>query len=105
METPQQHILQLIKSTVVAAAPTAQVILYGSRARGEQNTDSDWDVLILIDSPKLTNDDHDTIAYPLYELGWTINEKISPRLYTVADWNKKSFLPFYKNIEKEGIYL
>ncbi len=105
MASSQQQILKEIKNTVLQAAPTATVILYGSRARGEQHPGSDWDVLILINTPKLSNYDHDTIAYPLYELGWRINEIISPRLYTTYEWEKRSFLPFYKNIKEEGIIL
>ena len=96
-------ILNLIKDKMKLVAPEARVILFGSRARGDAKATSDWDLLILLDKPKLENSDFDTISYPIMELGWQQGEQFSPKLYTYSDWQKRSFTPFYKNIEKEGI--
>lgn len=41
----ETKILDLIRNTIREAEPTAQIILYGSRARGDAREDSDWDVL------------------------------------------------------------
>ena len=43
----QKEFLQKIKDTVLAFDSEAQVILYGSRARGDYKPDSDWDFLVL----------------------------------------------------------
>lgn len=105
MKKSREYILQAIKQELARVAPQAKAILFGSRARGDYGQESDWDILILIDKVKLETSDYDAISYPLYELGWRINEKISPKLYTVGDWMKRNFTPFYKNIEEEGIVL
>ena len=42
-------LLQRIKELVCAIEPTAQIFLYGSRARQDARPDSDWDILILVD--------------------------------------------------------
>jgi len=42
-------LLQRIKELVCAIEPTAQIFLYGSRARNDARPDSDWDILILVD--------------------------------------------------------
>ena len=40
-------ILKTIKSTVRSFLPDAKVLLFGSRARGDFNTNSDFDVLVI----------------------------------------------------------
>ena len=47
----------------------SSLLLYGSRARGDNRPDSDWDLLILLDKPKLSSMDYD-YGYPFRELGW-----------------------------------
>jgi predicted nucleotidyltransferase len=37
-----------IRETVQAVEPSAECILFGSRARGDAREDSDWDVLVLV---------------------------------------------------------
>lgn len=80
------------------------LLLYGSRARGDNRNDSDWDLLILLDKPKLEADDYD-VTYPFRELGWDINEVISPHIYTKKQWSEWTFLPYYKNVERDKIVL
>ena len=105
MQRTREEILQSIKVILHSVAPEGKVILFGSRARGDAREDSDWDLLILLDKPQIESSDFDKISYPLYELGWQEGEQFSPKLYTVKEWLKRSFTPFYKNIEKEGIVL
>ena len=105
MKQKREYILSEIKKTLRAVAPEAKAILFGSRARNDAREDSDWDILILIDKDKIGNDDFDDVAYPLVELGWNLNEMITPILYTVREWSKRSFTVFYKNVEQEGVVL
>lgn len=85
--------------------PGAHAYLYGSQARGDAKEDSDWDILILLDKQKIEADDYDKVSYPLVELGWSINECISPVLYTVKDWVRYKFTPFFHNVKNDGILL
>lgn len=102
----KEHILNSIKETVAQVMPAgAKVILFGSQARGDAHEDSDWDILILLDKDKLEEADHDKYSYPLFELGWRIDAQIHPLLYTLKDWLKRNFSPFYKNVEQDGIEL
>ena len=103
MKQTQEYILSEIKKPLQIVAPNAKAMLFGSRARNDAREDSDWDILILIEKDKIRNEDFDSIAYPLIELGWNIGEMINPVLYTFSDWKKRSFTIFHKNVEEEGI--
>ena len=105
MKTTKRQLLLNIKKVLISVAPVGKIILYGSHARGDERVDSDWDLLILLNKSKIETADFDLISYPLYELGWSEGELFSPKLYTIDDWKKRSFTPFYKNVEKEGIEL
>ena len=105
MERGREEILQSIKEILHSIAPDAKIILYGSRSRGDARKDSDWDLIILLHKSQIKPQDFDRISYPIYELGWKLGEQFSPKLYTVEEWQKRSFTPFYKNVKKEGIVL
>lgn len=95
-----------IEKVLHKAAPyKPRVILFGSRARGDARSNSDWDVLVLLDKDRITPDDMGNISYPIRELGWQIDEMINPIMYTIKDWESKSFTPFYKNVMREGVAL
>ena len=105
MKKSGEDILEALKKTIKTITPNAKVILYGSHARGDAKPDSDWDILIILDKETITPADFDKISFPLYDLGLEKNEYFSTKLYTKAEWQKRYFTPFYKNVEKEGIVL
>lgn len=105
MKNSREDILRAIKQLLNNIAPDSKIILFGSRARNDSKTDSDWDILILLNKSRVESSDYDTISYPLYELGWTLGERFSTKIYTISEWHKRKFTPFYKNVEKEGILL
>ena len=74
MTVKEEEIIQKLKETSNRVVPPGgQVWLYGSRARGDAHEGSDWDILILLNKPKLEASDYG-IAYPFRELGWNIGE-------------------------------
>lgn len=81
------------------------ILLYGSQARGEAHEGSDWDILVIIEKTKVEQSDYDNIVFPLTMLGWELGEAIIPVIYTREEWDKSSFMPFYKNVERDKIVL
>lgn len=106
VDVKKQHIMEAIAQKARNVAPkSADIILFGSQARGDAHEGSDWDILVLLDKDRISLDDIDDVSYPLRELGWDLGEDINTVLYTKADWRNNSYTPFYKNVEAEGIAL
>ncbi len=83
--------------------PKAEVILYGSRARGDERTDSDWDILILTNYP-VDLEIERKFRDKLYDLELETGESFSVFAYSKNDWvTKQRITPFYQNVTQEGI--
>ena len=85
--------------------PDEKLILFGSQARGDARSDSDWDLLLLLKKNEITFEDERLYAYPFTKLGWNYGLYFSVKLYSEDEWKKRSFTPFYKNVETEGIQI
>jgi predicted nucleotidyltransferase len=99
-------IISRIKKTIHDKDHKADVFLFGSRARGDNRSDSDWDILILIDSSKVTNEIEDQFRDGLYDIELDSGQIISTFIYPKDLWESSlRYSPLYKNVKKEGIQL
>jgi uncharacterized protein len=105
MKARTQHIGNLIRQNIHSIDPKAEAILYGSRARGDEHSYSDWDVLILTDYP-VNLETEQKFRNKLYDLELETGEPISVFVYSRHDWQtRQKITPFYQNVSKEGIRL
>jgi predicted nucleotidyltransferase len=106
MNARYHTIVTQIKEAIRQTDPTATAILYGSRATGKARTDSDWDILILLNKPSVTLKEEKLFMHNLYDLELETGEPISTFVYSLQDWNTKlSVTPLYQTVKKEGIIL
>jgi uncharacterized protein len=102
----KEELLNKIKSEIQLLEPEADIILYGSRARGDFRKDSDWDILILVDGT-INQFRKNKIKDSIYEIEWDTGEVLVSIIRSREQWNSplQKITPFYKNIVQEGIFI
>jgi uncharacterized protein len=102
-DTPDD-LLQLIASTIRSVEPDAEVFLFGSRARGDADEQSDWDFLVIVPGD-VDFKREQGIRHRLYEIEWELGPVISTVIVSRERWNSPLYqgLPFSKNVRQEGI--
>jgi len=106
MNKKEQHIAQKIKEKIKQKNPFADVILFGSHARGKSHKDSDWDILILLSQSNVSRLIEKEYRDELFDIELEIGEPISALVYSKNDWDQKhAITPLYQNIKREGIIL
>ena len=104
LTTVEQKVLGLFVKHLNCVCPgeVEKVILYGSRARGDNRPDSDMDILILVKDKKRINRDkiYDFVIDTELEYGIDI----SVNIYESDQFNQLVLLkaPFASNVVKEG---
>jgi len=102
MKNKKSEVLLRIKEIVKQIDPEAEVILYGSRARGDESSISDWDLLILVDS-RADIDYEMVFRHKLFDLELELEEAFSVIVHNKNEWKSKYRLtPLYQNVVREG---
>jgi len=103
MKPTTKKVTQLIRQAINQVDDKAEVILYGSRARGDETEDSDWDILVLTDESLDLAKTRD-FRYPLYDLALELNEQFSVFVHSKNEWNtRQRVTPIYESVKQEGI--
>lgn len=90
-----------VKEAVLEVDKAAEIILFGSRARGDYGADSDWDFLILLNGP-ITSVMEELIRNRIYDIELASEDVITSIIEQKSEWEKYSETLFYKNIEEQG---
>ena len=102
----RDELLEQVKQTVHEIEPDADIILYGSRARGDAHAESDWDFLILLDGP-VDDERIDSVRHRLYEIEWDCGEVLSSIVRSRQEWDTPlhQVTPLSKAIREQGILI
>ncbi len=92
---------QAVKHAVRSVAADADIILYGSRARGDHELDSDWDFLVLLNDD--AGDIEDRIRDAVFEIQLQ-GVPVCIMFESKGVWNSERLraTPFHKNVTLEG---
>ena len=77
------------------------IILFGSRARGDFQNESDYDILVLV--TKKTKALIEQIDDIVWEIAWEHNAAITAFAYEKSRFENDRFEPLFMNIQKEGV--
>ena len=102
----RKELLSKIKNVIKEIEPESDIILYGSRARGEHKPDSDWDFLILLNG-EVDVARTDRIRHRLYDIETESEEIISSIVRSRKAWQCHPYCitPLHERIESEGVSL
>jgi len=99
-------LLKRCKKAIRGVVADADVILYGSRARGDANEYSDYDILVLIDGPVSISLKERFIDQTL-PLELETGAVLTLITYNRQQWDTPLYraMPFHKNVDREGVLL
>jgi uncharacterized protein len=86
--------------------PSARIKLFGSKATGSFDAESDVDVLILLPCP-VSETIRRQIVHKVFEINLAFESNITTLIVSEQEWNSSplTFLPIHSTIEKEGVVL
>ena len=102
----RDRLLELVKQAICEIEADAEIMLFGSRARGDAGSESDWDFLVLLNG--VVDDNRiDEIRHRLYEIEWDCGEVLSCIVRNRQEWQTPMYrsTPFHRIVESEGILL
>ena len=101
-----QSIEQRVKRAARAVEPEAEVILFGSRSRGDATPESDWDFLILVEG--LSDERReDALRHEIYEIEWDTGEVLSTLVVDRESWDSPRYraMPLHQAVVRDGVVL
>ena len=80
-----------------------QLVLFGSRARGDHEPDSDLDILVIVEQE--TWDVRDAVSLAASRVSLDEEILVSPKVIGQTRWEEMSGFNLHQNIQREGLRL
>ena len=105
MTSLEKNILDKFKLLLMKRVKLHYLVLFGSRARGDAEPDSDMDVLVVVD--ELTKEVEDYISDCAWEASFKHGIVMVPIIFSINEWDRsperRSLLA--EAIREEGIFI
>lgn len=104
--TADKELLRRCKQAITETVDDAEVILYGSHARGEAGKYSDYDLMVLVDGP-VNMALEEKIIDKIFPIELEFGEVLTLIIYNKQQWNSPLYraMPFHKNVDRDGVIL
>jgi len=101
----EREAIQVASKMLKEKFPVTKVALFGSKARGDDDDESDIDLLLLTYRPVSWAERKDINA-ALYDIQLSYSVIISTLIATDKDWDKGPFsvMPIHEEVHKDGIW-
>lgn len=102
----ERKALQELKERLLERFPDAEIILYGSKARGDFDEESDIDLLILIGSP-VNSKLEEEITHITFDIELNYDVVFGKIIENKDFWNSPlaNAMPLHWNIDREGVHI
>lgn len=102
----EKVLLMRCREAIKGLDPSAEIILYGSRARGDAGSESDYDLLIVTDGD-VTIGREDLFRQQLFPIEVETGAVLTVILVGRKEWKSSLYraMPFYQNIRRDGVVL
>jgi len=103
LKSNELEALRKLKATLARDVRLVELRLFGSKARGDSDPESDIDVLIVLE--ELNREIRKQVSALCCDLSIDYHVVISPILYSLAEFTSghTRITPFYRNVEREGV--
>ena len=102
----ERKALQELKERLLKKYPEVEIILYGSKARGDFDKESDIDLLILVKSI-VSSRLEEEITHITFDIELNYDVVFGKIIENIDFWNMPlaKLMPLHLNIDKEGVPL
>ena len=101
----ERQAIEAAAATLRARFPVTDIVLYGSKARGDSDPESDIDLLVLTSRP-LDDEEQRMIWRDLHDISMRFDVLLSPLTVEARSWREgvHSVLPIHTEVEREGVW-
>jgi len=106
IDVADRPLLDRVTVAIRTVEPSARIILYGSRARGDAASDSDWDFLVLVGG-EVTSRREAALLHGIFEIEIETDSVLSAFLQSDQDWDSplSRATAYHASVTREGVEL
>ena len=100
----ERHAIEAAAAALQAQLPISDIVLFGSKARGDSEPDSDIDLLVLTER-RLDGEEERAVVQALFDIGLRFDVVFGPLTVEARSWRQglHSVLPIHAEVEREGV--